>query len=225
MGVILRLVRGLVWLAVVVLALTTAAVVYCSDVNLAAYGDGRGLTDPVDAILVLGASIDGDGVIGFSSRRRVKAAVALLQSGRAGNLIFSGNVGDRHSGVPAGVLMRDHAIALGAPADRLIAEPEAHTTFQNLRFGFAIADARGFTRLAILSDAFHLERARALAIFFGRPDVALAAADGLADDSLVNRIVSTVREAMAWWYNIGKVGVWQALGWLGLEAERENMVR
>jgi uncharacterized SAM-binding protein YcdF (DUF218 family) len=220
-----RLLLRLLWFGAGTLALTVMAVVYFSGANLAAYGGDRGVVDPVDAILVLGASVDGDGLIGFSSRRRVKAAFSLLESGRASYLIFSGGIGDKHSGVSAADLMRDYAIVLGAPADRLITEPQATTTFENLRFSFAIAEARGFSRLAILTDAFHLERARALAAFFGRPDVALAAADGFRDDSLANRTVSILREALAWWYNLGKIAAWQALCWMGLDVEREKFVR
>ena len=78
MGVILRLVKWALRLGVAVLALTAGAVMYFSDANLRLYGGGRALEAPVDAILVLGGGIDGDWVLGYSSRRRVVVAVALL---------------------------------------------------------------------------------------------------------------------------------------------------
>jgi uncharacterized SAM-binding protein YcdF (DUF218 family) len=221
-----RLLRRGAWLATAVLVVTCGAVMYISDRNLRLYGQGRGLEAPVDAILVLGAGVDGDGVLGYDSRRRVAPAVDLLQAGRSARLIFSGSVGDTVTKTAAAALMRDYALSLGAPADRLIVEPDAHTTFENLRFGFAIAEAQGFRRLAILSDAYHLERARALAAFLGHPEIALVAADGLRDDSFGNRVWSILREAMAWWYNLAKVGGWRALGWAGLDtAERERLIR
>ena len=79
MGVIGRLVRWGLRLGVVVLALTAGAVMYFSSANLQTYGEGRALAAPADAILVLGGGVDGDGVLGYSSRRRVAAAVELLR--------------------------------------------------------------------------------------------------------------------------------------------------
>ena len=64
--------------ALVVLIATIGAVLYFSDANLRLYGQGRALAAPVDAILVLGGGIDGDWVLGYSSRRRVGVAVTLL---------------------------------------------------------------------------------------------------------------------------------------------------
>ena len=223
---IARSVRRIFWLAVIVWGLTTGAVLYRSDANLQAYGDGRGLTDTVDAVVVLGAGADGDGLLGYDSRRRVVPAVALLETGRIRNVIFSGRNADGFSDNTIAGLMRDYAISLGAPPDRLIAEPNASTTLQNLRYSFAIAEERGFTRLAVLTDAFHLERARALAGFLGHPEIGLVAADGLRDDSRGNRYSAILREALAWWYNGGKLACWTALGWAGLsETERERFIR
>ena len=146
MGVIFRLVKWGLRLAVAVVALTAAAVMYFSDANLRLYGAGRGLAAPSDAILVLGGGVDGDGVLGYSSRRRVAVAVALLEAGRARRLIFSGGPEWARSGFTAAELMRAHAIALGAPPDALLTEARSSSTFENLRFGFALACHRYASR-------------------------------------------------------------------------------
>ncbi len=226
MGVIGRLVKWALRLGVVVLALTVGAVLYFSDANLRLHGGGRALAAPVDAILVLGGGIDGDWVLGYSSRRRVAGAVALLKAGRARNLIFSGGPDWVHPDFTAAGLMRDHAIALGAPPDALLVETRSSSTFENLRFGFALAEQRGFETLAILTDAFHLERARVLSGYFGHPDVALAAVPGLEYDGNVNRVWSIVREAMAWWLNLAKVGGWEVLAAAGMDVDaRRELIR
>jgi len=226
MGVIGRLLKWGLRLGLAVLALTIGAVMYFSSANLQTYGGGRTLAAPVDAILVLGAGIDGDGVLGYSSRRRVAVAVALLRTGRASWLIFSGYAGGPHPGVPAGELMRLHAITLGAPEVALIAEPASATTFENIRFGFALAERRGFEDVAILTDAFHLERARWLAGYFGRPDAGLVATGGLERDGDANRVWSIVREALAWWYNLAKIAGWEALAATGMdENARQELIR
>ncbi len=226
MGVIARLVKWGLRLGVVVLALTAGAVMYFSHANLRLYGAGRALAAPVDAILVLGGGIDGDGVLGYSSRRRVAVAVALLEAGRARRLIFTGGPDWAHREFTAAALMRAHAIALGAPPEALLTEARSSSTFENLRFGFALAEQQGLGNLAILTDAFHIERARALAGYFGHPDIALAAVRGLEREGTVNRVWSIVREAMAWWYNLVKVGGWEVLAAAGMDLDaRGELIR
>jgi uncharacterized SAM-binding protein YcdF (DUF218 family) len=122
--------------------------------------------------------------------------------------------------------MRDFALSIGAPPERLIVEPRARTTFENLRFGFAVARDRNLRTLALATDAYHLERARRLAAFLGRPDVGLIGIDGLRHDSLGNRVWYVLREALAWWYNLGKVAAWEALAAAGLDPdERADLIR
>ncbi len=210
----------------VVLIATIGAVLYFSDANLRLYGQGRALAAPVDAILVLGGGIDGDGVLGYSSRRRVAVAVALLEAGRTGKLIFSGGPDWQDPDFTAAGLMRAHAIALGASPELLLTEARSSSTFENLRLGFALAEQRGFENLAILTDAFHLERARALAGYFGHPDVALAAVPGLENDGVANRVWSILREALAWWLNLAKVGGWEVLAAAGMDVDaRRELIR
>lgn len=226
MGVSLRLIKWALSLGAVVLALTAGAVLYFSDANLRLYGQGRGLEGPVDAILVLGGGVDGDGVLGYSSRRRVAVAVALLTAGQARHLIFSGGPGWAHPGATAAELMRGHAIALGAPPGVLFTEDRSISTFENLRFSFDVAEQQGFADFALLTEAFHLERARRLAGYFGRPDIALIATSGLERDGLPNRVWSIVREALAWWLNLAKVGGWELLAVAGMDADaRQELIR
>ncbi len=209
-----------------VLAATVVAVLYFSDANLRHHGDGRTLDVPVDAVLVLGGGVDGDGVLGYSSRRRVAAGVALLVRGKTRYLLLSGGEGRYHREIPAGDLMRAHAIALGASPEMLIVEPAATSTFENLRFGLEIARQRGFTRIAILTDAYHLERARWLARYLGAGDAGLVAVDGLARTGAGDRTWSVLREALAWWLNLAKVAVWEALALTGMgDDARGKLIR
>ncbi len=225
MGVI-RLLRRLLRLGIFVLALTIAAVLYAEHRIRHDGALAEALPEPVDAAIVLGAGVDGDGRLGYDSRRRVAGGVALLADGRAAILIFSGGVGGNHPTTPAAVLMRDHAVELGADRARLMVEPRAVSTFENLRFSFAIAREQGFERLAIVSDPGHLARAAALASFWGKPGLPLVAVPGTERGWWPIRGVFAVREALAWWFNLGKVAGWEAFGLIGMpEARREELIR
>jgi len=225
-GVTVRLAKWGLRLGIAVLATTVVAVLYFSDANWRHYGQGRGLEAPVDAVLVLGGGVDGDGVLGYSSRHRVAAAVALLDQGLTQKLIFLGGPAWVPPEITAARLMRAHALALGAPAEALLRENHSRSTFENLRFGFAIAAQQGLDRLALLTDAFHLERARHLAAYFGRPEIGLAAAAGLKADGITNRVWSIVREALAWWYNPLKIAAWELMGFAGIGVEsHEELIR
>lgn len=229
MGVRAGWVRGLRRLAVfgcTVLAATVVAVLWFSSRNLDTHGEGRGLAAPVDALIVLGGGVDGDGMPAYSTRRRVAAAVELLAAGRARALILTGGLDSHWPGAPAALLMRDYALSLGAPGAALIVEDRSRSTLENLRFAFALARERGFGRLAIVTDAFHLERARWLAAWLGRPDIGLVAVDGLRHDGLGDRVWSILREALAWWFNLGKVAAWEGMEALDVdEGTRAEWVR
>ncbi len=77
-----------------------------------------------------------------------------------------------------------------------------------------------------MTDAFHLERARRLAAYFGRDEIGLVAVRGLEHERWHERTWHVVREAMAWWYNLAKVAAWELLAAAGLDdREREAWVR
>ena len=222
MGVIRRL-RWLIRAGLIVWALTAVAVVWQAREMLAAHGDGRSISDPVEITIVLASGVDPDLVLGFSSRRRVKAGVELWQAGKTGRLLMSGGpIG--HGPGSSAALMRDHAISLGVPADRILVEERSRTTFENLRFSKQIIRDEGATRIAVLTDDMHLARSARLAGFLGLGGVELAAARGMTSEPLIRRIAAIGREALAWWYNLGKVTVWWAMGEAGYEEDARGKV-
>ncbi|MEM7177157.1 MAG: YdcF family protein [Pseudomonadota bacterium] len=187
---------------------------------------GRSISAPVDAAIVLAGGTDPDGVLSYSTRRRVWTGVQLLKSGKARALIMSGGMGPKDRGVPQGERMVRLAESYGAEPSALIAEPAAISTFQNLILSFDLADERGFNSLALVTDAYHLRRAAALATFFGRSDVDLVAAPGLEYDHWTRRITSMTRETLAWWFNLLKAAGWEGLALLGYTPqERADRIR
>lgn len=218
MGVI-RWARRLFRLGAALFLITLAAVIYLDQRTAVEALGGAEIAEPVDAAIVLGAGVSGDGRLHYSSRRRVEGAVKLLESGKAGHLIFSGGLGPTHPTTSAGTLMRDFAVALGADPARLTVEPRAVSTFENIRFSFTIAEEQGFGTLALVSDPYHLARASQLAAFFGRPGLPVSAVYGFETTWWPHRAVHYTREALAWWLNIGKVAGWEALALIGISLD------
>lgn len=188
-------------------AITLTAEVIASELMWRAHRNGQSLQSSVDAAIVLGASMDPDGKLAWNSRRRVQAGVYLLKSGKTRSLIFSGR-GPGFDFLPVGRLMFDYAVELGARPDELYIEEQAGTTIQNLEFSFQIADKIGAGRIALVSDAFHLTRAWALASAMGRTDISLASVDHRRWHWRHDVPMMHMREALAWWYNLGKVALW-----------------
>ncbi|MBY8977611.1 YdcF family protein [Rhodobacteraceae bacterium NNCM2] len=219
---ILRIALVILGGLLLVQVLTMIAVMVSSSTMRSAHLNGRSIETPVDAAIVLAGGTDPDGVLSFSTRRRVATAAALVADGKAGMLIMSGGYGARNRHASQGEKMRRIAIDLGVPAEKILIEPYAISTFQNLLLSFPIAESQGASRLAIVTDAYHLRRSAALAAFFGHPDIALVAAPGLEYDHWSKRLLSISREAMAWWFNLLKAAGWEGLSLLGYSHEERT---
>ena len=200
-----------------VLIVTVLAVIAAAEAMESWHGHGRSLERPVDAAIVLGAGVYRDGTLEPPSRRRVAAAVELLRKGMARALIVSGGPVPQVEPTAA-ELMRDYAISLGAPRESVLVEDAAGSTFENLRFSFEIARQAGLDRLAIVTDDSHLLRAAWLACYFGDCGIGMVAAPASTEWS------EFLREALAWWYNIGKVAVWSLLGAAGIPEETRGHI-
>lgn len=110
-----------------------------------------------DCAIVLGAKINADGTPSPALRRRVDHAVSLVRAGRAANLLMSG--GPVNHPTPEACLMRDLALAAGLAPDRVHVEATSRDTIGNARACAPIVAARGWTRLVVVTDRFHLPRA------------------------------------------------------------------
>ncbi|MCP4808179.1 MAG: YdcF family protein [Proteobacteria bacterium] len=110
---------------------------------------------PTQAIVVLGCPVRAGGVPSPALERRVRGAVHLYDQGVAEVIVMSGGPG-RH-GVEAHA-MRDLAVTLGVPSPAIQLEVESRSTRENARFTARLE----LRRVVVVSDAFHLPRARAL---------------------------------------------------------------
>ncbi len=122
---------------------------------------GHGRQPPrADAIVALGAAFRRDGQPSPALVRRARHAVALYEAGAAPLLLFSGGPcgGDgRRSEAEA---MAAIARGAGVPEAAILLEPRARNTRENAVLSAEILRPRGGQRVLLVTDAFHMRRAR-----------------------------------------------------------------
>jgi uncharacterized SAM-binding protein YcdF (DUF218 family) len=147
-------------LLVAVAALTLVAT---SGVTVwrAAHHDGASDLDHVDAIVVLGAA-QYDGKPSPLFQGRLDHASLLWGQERADYIVTVGSKqeGDRHTEAEAG---RNYLIEQGVPADRIIALPVGHTTYESLQVAAEELQGRGLHSVFLVSDPWHNARIESMA--------------------------------------------------------------
>jgi uncharacterized SAM-binding protein YcdF (DUF218 family) len=160
----------------------------------------RGLPPRADAIVVLGCALRA-GAPSPALIRRVECGVALLAHGVAPLLVLSG--GGR-SGRPEAEAMAALAAALGVAADRMLLEPASRDTIGNAFNTAALLRARGLASVVLVSDAYHLARAR---ILFRRAGLIVAATDHPPPRFWLRELPLYLREAAALVFNLCRLVV------------------
>jgi uncharacterized SAM-binding protein YcdF (DUF218 family) len=118
-----------------------------------------------DAIVVLGAA-QFNGKPSEVYKARLDEALTLYRDDRAGIVIVSGGKkpGDRVTEATAGA---DYLIKRGVYDQNILREVSATNTWQELESIAEIAKNHNIKKVIIVSDGFHLARARAIASHFG----------------------------------------------------------
>ncbi len=112
-----------------------------------------------DAIIVLGAHVTEQGKASGALRERTLHAVKLYKRGLAAAIITTGGIG---TNPPAEArVSADLAIAAGVPARAVFLEDESHSTWENAVNAARICRFHGWRRVIIVSEPYHLFRARA----------------------------------------------------------------
>lgn len=105
----------------------------------------------VDAGIVPGCPTDAQGALSHCLWRRAVWAHHIWSSGLVNHLIVSGNA--VYSPYTESGALKAALVTLGVPAERVIEEPQALHTDENIAYSLRIAQARGFDTLAIVSDS------------------------------------------------------------------------
>lgn len=129
--------------------------------------DTQGMNPPYEVAVILGAAIRPDGQPSPALARRVAHGITLYRQGRVGHLLLSGGcVG----GPPAeAAVMRSLALQAGVPEAALSVEDCSRNTLENAKFCRPLINQRGWRRILLVTDRYHLFRARYAFRRFGVP--------------------------------------------------------
>ncbi|HUC90635.1 MAG TPA: YdcF family protein [Paenibacillus sp.] len=133
------------------------------------------LKDKYDAGIVLGAALwrnEPTAVL----RERLDHALKLYKQGKFDTFILTGGYDYNGSTIPEAEGMRDYLLARGVPQDRMLLDPEAQSTYDNLLNSKAIMKREGIASVVIITHEFHSARAADIARYlnYDRPAFSMA---------------------------------------------------
>jgi uncharacterized SAM-binding protein YcdF (DUF218 family) len=165
----------------------------------------RRAAEPVDAIVVLGAPLRGDGGVGAVLEERVRAGVDLWRQGTASLVIMAGGR-TRGAARAESEAMGEAALGLGLPPGALLLESASQSTYENALRVAEILGERGLRRVLVVTTPFHLRRS---VRWFRR--AGLDAAGWLIVDSVQ---FSDPRRGLRW--VLREYGSWVVSAWIDL---------
>ncbi len=178
--------------------IVVAGVLTCGVCGLAWVVDRFGQrerAEAADVVVVLGARVLPGGEPSGALWARTEKAVELYRRGVAPRLVFSGGVGT-HPPSEARVML-GLAVKLGVPAEACVLEEESHSTSDNARFTARLLREAGARRVVVVSDPYHLLRARQYFRLHGFEVATSPALETERNLNALDRVYWTVREAFA----------------------------
>ena len=144
------------------------------------------------AHVMLGAKVSASGMPSNALRRRAWTAAQEALSGRAKFVILSGG-GVPSEAMVALELLKDERV----PPEMVHLEEDASTTFENITHSWEIAQAFGYDGLILVSDGYHLPRARMAAKILGIPVLGLAVLGEVLPSPPLDKLQAIAREILA----------------------------
>jgi len=119
-----------------------------------------------DAIVVLGSGISSDGELLPKAIKRVNMAVELFKSGIAERIIMSGRFSWHRDDLPSKTeaeAMKELAVSLDVPAEKILLENRSKDTLGNLFFTkIQFLEARNWHNIIVVTSNYHKERVQFL---------------------------------------------------------------
>jgi uncharacterized SAM-binding protein YcdF (DUF218 family) len=120
---------------------------------------------PADTVIILGARSQWGDKINPCLAARVDEGTRVLNAGKAQFVIVTGGI-DEYGGTEAETMARLLA-AKGIPRSKIILEPQATSTYENLVYSKALMKSHGLLSAIIVTEPFHIPRADLIASHLG----------------------------------------------------------
>jgi uncharacterized SAM-binding protein YcdF (DUF218 family) len=114
-----------------------------------------------DAAVVLGAAVWSNQVSPVF-RERINHALDLYRQRRVRKIIFTGGQGNRNEPTEAAAA-KAYARLNGIPDEDILIEQNSHTTYENIVNAKQLTDTNGLSKVLIVSDPMHMQRAMTMA--------------------------------------------------------------
>ncbi|AQQ30180.1 YdcF family protein [Burkholderia cenocepacia] len=114
--------------------------------------------DPADVAVIFGNALDDAGAPKPVLAARLDVGVRCYRAGQCPAFLVSGAIDG--PGLNEATAMRDYLVARGVPADRIAVDDQGDNTLATARHTLAYLHAHRLSRVLIVSQYYHLARAR-----------------------------------------------------------------
>ena len=187
--------RRYVWLKVLLALVLAGALAFCALLAAVLLGARDRVEGDPGVMIVLGCQVREDGP-SVLLRDRLDEALAYWEDHPDITIVVSGGQGPNEPTTEARA-MADYLMEGGVAEDQLLLEEGSHNTNQNLRGSLAVLEEAGIDPsdgVILVSNGFHLTRARMLAERIGYENVSVLAAP---TSHLPSRLHMYIREPIA----------------------------
>ena len=187
--------RPCIWLRVLIALVLAGAVAFSALLGVVLWGGRDQIQGDPQVMIVLGCKVEEQGP-SVLLRDRLEEALDYWEEHPGLTIVVSGGQGPNEPTTEARA-MADYLMEGGVAEDQILLEGDSHNTAQNLRLSMAVLEEAGADLsggVILVSNGFHLTRARMLAERFGLENVSTLAAP---TSHTLSRLQMYIREPIA----------------------------
>ena len=184
------------WIRVLLVLVAAGVLCFAALFGAVIYGSYDHIQGEPQVMVILGCQVKNDGPSQLL-RDRLDEALSYLDDHPDLTVVVSGGQGPDEPSTEARA-MADYLIEEGVEEDQILLEDQSHNTVQNFRYTAQLLEEQGYdlenTQVLVVSNGFHLTRARMLAERTGFEEVSTLAAPS---SHLPSRLKMYIREPLA----------------------------
>ena len=184
------------WIRALLALILVGVLSFCGLFACVMYGAYDHIQGEPEVMVILGCQVMADGDPSVLLQDRLDTALDYLEEHPDLTVVVSGGQGPDEPTSEAQA-MADYLTAHGVEEEKVLLEPDSHNTAQNLDYSRRLLDREGIDTsdgVLLVSNGFHLTRARMLAERAGFEQVSTLAAPA---SHLPSRLYMYVREPLA----------------------------